>query len=1033
MSVVTTEMQDQVTELYITYFGRAPDAEGFGFWTQALANGASVLEIGNDFAKSPEFVEAYGGLTPEQQVNRFYQNTLDRDADPGGLAYWSGLLVDGASFSSVAYAIVNAAFTGGDGIAESDTSLVRNKVEVGKFFAIELQSNDFEAASGAFETVTSDEASVAATEARLTEEVAGGSLVNLTTGLDVLDGNTANNTFVARVVQNQNGEQTNQLGTGDQLNGGDGTDTLNAKVITASPLNAGPFMPIAPETVGVDVANFTALAALRFEAEEVEINAQFMNGLDRISSANSDASLLVTNVNTLTDDGVYANKRLTSDVTIRMDHSGNDETYSESNMTVLFDNNYLLDSRVDTSALRIDMVNNVPLANLDTPLAGFESVSFNVGDRLVEVAVSPEMQAATGIEAYRLLTEGIEAELVSLGIVNVDVELLPAEITEFSIDIAGFSRGEEAGTYSPIQVLSNGGGALSTGNVRIASDTVDFNGANTEVLDEPGSLDIPVTSNIELLKVGRGSDGGALTVGGMATDFDNEWDFSSAPTLQEGVEQFNVEVFGDASQFSSLSSLQSTNNTLQTVVVTSAAGSEADLIIGNLNTQGGVPNVGPLNASGNGSTGPTTNINNALKDVRNFDSTVFANDVEVHGYLSPEVVAKYMDLTDDAADPAADNVQFTYSFGAGDDTLNLNIAKENLAFQGAATREDFTFAVNGASGNDTILLQIGDSEAGEDAHWFINTVQNGNLSVDGGVGDDLILTYGSGAFLIDGNTGNDAIYTDNSGVQAFVPSGQTVEENTFNDGRATWVVNATETGNNIYDLESLPRTDTVTNAAETTVTVSFLGYGVDGIVAGTSDDEGGILNDLTVNQTIKNIINNDEYLSDMLVAEDGPSGTLVIRSLIDGERVTGDLSIAIGSELNASQQAFTGDKAEVPGDLIQTMTGRLGGVQYAGESDSGPSLVGADANGLNQNTVIDGLGADTIVLSTSELAQETVELVADGTVDIIVNFDEERGDTLTVGGATPDIDPLLGSNPTVFEVRVDGDLEAYILNGNFVS
>lgn len=39
MAVVTQAMQDQVTELYIAFFGRAPDASGFSFWTNALANG----------------------------------------------------------------------------------------------------------------------------------------------------------------------------------------------------------------------------------------------------------------------------------------------------------------------------------------------------------------------------------------------------------------------------------------------------------------------------------------------------------------------------------------------------------------------------------------------------------------------------------------------------------------------------------------------------------------------------------------------------------------------------------------------------------------------------------------------------------------------------------------------------------------------------------------------------------------------------------------------------------------------------------
>ena len=43
MAVVTQTMQDQVTELYLGFFGRAPDAAGFGYWTEKLANGTATV------------------------------------------------------------------------------------------------------------------------------------------------------------------------------------------------------------------------------------------------------------------------------------------------------------------------------------------------------------------------------------------------------------------------------------------------------------------------------------------------------------------------------------------------------------------------------------------------------------------------------------------------------------------------------------------------------------------------------------------------------------------------------------------------------------------------------------------------------------------------------------------------------------------------------------------------------------------------------------------------------------------------------
>lgn len=37
--------QNQVAELYIVFFGRAPDAEGMNHWVQALSNGATIHDL----------------------------------------------------------------------------------------------------------------------------------------------------------------------------------------------------------------------------------------------------------------------------------------------------------------------------------------------------------------------------------------------------------------------------------------------------------------------------------------------------------------------------------------------------------------------------------------------------------------------------------------------------------------------------------------------------------------------------------------------------------------------------------------------------------------------------------------------------------------------------------------------------------------------------------------------------------------------------------------------------------------------------
>ena len=1008
MSVVTTEMQDQVTELYITYFGRAPDAEGFGFWTQALANGATVMEIGNDFAKSPEFVQAYGGLTPEQQVNRFYQNVLDRDGDAGGLEYWSGLLENGASFASVAYAIVNTAFVGGEGVAEADTALVRNKVEVGKYFAIDLQSNDFAVASSAFETVTSDPESVPATKARLDEQVEADTTFELTTGVDNLVGTNADNLFEARVVQNPLGEQVNEFASGDRIDGLGGIDTLSAKVQAASIAEGGAAGRINAETKSVEIAHFEAVPNTSGSAATdavVNIDAGDMWGLTNIGSVESDASLRIYDLTTLTNSGAYADRRDESEVTIRMDHTGNGGVVDvASNLEVYFDQNYISPGNLASSSAfwflldqNADENNQPPLTRINVD--GIRGTVGGTEFRLRSDAIGGNDSDVTTWDEFVAALQDPLAQLIADGTLPAGTTLT---VDESNTDFTFLDNGVLSSPIPAITlaVTNSPEVVVATGFSQIQDAPGAYN-VYGEIQSQESQNTTPTIATIELDKVGRGSDGGELVVGGMSNDGTNTFNSGSGSV---GIQRFEITVEGDQTQPSDLSSLRSTNNTLEEVVVVSAEGSTAALTIGNSNTEGDAPNGATLPATGDNSTGPTTGVNNALKDVRLFDVTGLASSVEAHAYLSNEVVAKYMDLTDGQTNAAADNANFIYTLSGGDDTLNINLDKSNLAASGTANREDFTFNVLGNAGDDTILVQIGDSIGNDDGslqNWYSNTLINQNLTINGNDGNDTVLTYGASAFVINAGAGNDLVITDNSGVRTRV-DGDVNTVNTFNEGKATFVFNVVPTtGVNIDNLLSESRLTTGTGIAQTSVIVNFMGVTATAIVGDTANAGGGDVNDLIVRQAIKEAINNDEYLSDLLIAEDGPSGALVVRALTDGFRTSADLQIGFDSALNSAQAALpAADQPTVLGGNLDAALGdRFGTTRLAEQNDGGgvTALRGEDSSEVaNNNAVFDGTGLDTIVLSTASVAEQ-VELANDGQVDLIVNFDINDSVTMEDG------------------------------------
>lgn len=116
---------NSVTELYLGFYGRAPDAGGLLFWSKQLESGTSVIEVANQFSKSIEFSRQYDGLSAPQKVSQIYDYVLDRTPDAEGLAFWANALTHGTSISQVVWSVVDSAFSQ---IGTADGLLVQNKV-----------------------------------------------------------------------------------------------------------------------------------------------------------------------------------------------------------------------------------------------------------------------------------------------------------------------------------------------------------------------------------------------------------------------------------------------------------------------------------------------------------------------------------------------------------------------------------------------------------------------------------------------------------------------------------------------------------------------------------------------------------------------------------------------------------------------------------------------------------------------------------------------------------------------------------------
>lgn len=83
-----------VARLYLAYFGRVPDYEGFGHYIGEREVGVPLEDIAQEFAGSPEFGMRYGELDNAAFVDRIHRNV--GAAEAAQRDYWIAQLESGA-------------------------------------------------------------------------------------------------------------------------------------------------------------------------------------------------------------------------------------------------------------------------------------------------------------------------------------------------------------------------------------------------------------------------------------------------------------------------------------------------------------------------------------------------------------------------------------------------------------------------------------------------------------------------------------------------------------------------------------------------------------------------------------------------------------------------------------------------------------------------------------------------------------------------------------------------------------------------
>ncbi|UOD51451.1 DUF4214 domain-containing protein [Orrella daihaiensis] len=92
---------EPVARLYFSAFNRVPDADGLAHWVAALRQGATIIEIAEQFVQSGEYQTEHASLSDRDYIESLYQRAFGRDADESGLGYWLQLLESGTPRTAV--------------------------------------------------------------------------------------------------------------------------------------------------------------------------------------------------------------------------------------------------------------------------------------------------------------------------------------------------------------------------------------------------------------------------------------------------------------------------------------------------------------------------------------------------------------------------------------------------------------------------------------------------------------------------------------------------------------------------------------------------------------------------------------------------------------------------------------------------------------------------------------------------------------------------------------------------------------------
>ncbi|HAL85428.1 MAG TPA: hypothetical protein DCM31_00155, partial [Deferribacteraceae bacterium] len=192
----------KLAAIYVGYFGRAADPEGFVYWEDdfatRVADGATeqdaLIAVAQSFANDTEAQATYSYLADPDTgdvgafIDAIYQNLFGHAADAAGKDYWTGYLSDADAGELTVGKFILAVMEGAIG---TDLTVLENRAAVSEYYAANYDADVWEnnptflaEARNILSGVTDDPSTVEDAKADVDVIISGGETFTLTEAIE---------------------------------------------------------------------------------------------------------------------------------------------------------------------------------------------------------------------------------------------------------------------------------------------------------------------------------------------------------------------------------------------------------------------------------------------------------------------------------------------------------------------------------------------------------------------------------------------------------------------------------------------------------------------------------------------------------------------------------------------------------------------------------------------------------------------------------------------------------------------------------